>query len=102
MIKPNASIGTPGTGLAVNVDVANGTFWTAQDVHQAARNLCKDRNRGLSYTIFRDILLPVKDAKGNYGKSEDFKNLSKMVKLKFTVKHRGKNDGKKTQLAPVQ
>ncbi len=33
------------TGLAVNVDVANGTFWIAQTLHQAARNLCDIRHR---------------------------------------------------------
>ena len=91
--KPTASVGAPGTGLALNVDVANGTFWAAQDVHQAARNYCSQRNRALSYTVFRDLLLPIKDGKGGWTKSEDFKNLSRFAKLKFIVKHRGKGDG---------
>ncbi|PVH73736.1 Piwi-domain-containing protein [Cadophora sp. DSE1049] len=95
LCSPTASVGAPGTGLALNVDVANGTFWAAQDVHQAARNYCSQRNRALSYTVFRDLLLPVKDGKGGWAKSEDFKNLSKFVKLKFIVKHRGKGDDKK-------
>ncbi|KAH7395607.1 eukaryotic translation initiation factor-like protein 2C 2 [Cadophora sp. MPI-SDFR-AT-0126] len=95
LCSPTASIGAPGTGLALNVDVANGTFWAAQDVHQAARNYCSQRNRALSYTVFRDLLLPVKDGKGGWAKSEDFKNLSRFVKLKFIVKHRGKGDDKK-------
>jgi eukaryotic translation initiation factor 2C len=80
--------------LALNVDVANGTFWAPQDVHQAARNLCRDRNRQLSYTVFRDLLKPIKDNKGGVTQSEDFKNLRKLQKLKFRVKHRGKSDGK--------
>jgi eukaryotic translation initiation factor 2C len=82
--------------LALNVDVANGTFWAPQDVHQAARNFCRDRNRQLSYTVFRDLLKPIKDTKhpGQVTQSEDFKNLRKLAKLKFRVKHRGKADGK--------
>jgi eukaryotic translation initiation factor 2C len=87
------SVGGLGTGLALNVDVANGTFWTSQDVHQAARNLCKDRNRNLSYAIFRDQLLPVKDhtKPGVWTYSNDFKELRKLAKLKFFIKHRGKH-----------
>jgi eukaryotic translation initiation factor 2C len=84
--------------LALNVDVANGTFWAPQDVHQAARNFCRERNRQLSYTVFRDILKPVKDGKGGVTQSEDFKNLRKMAKLKFRVKHRGKQDGRSNTL----
>ena len=93
----NPSMGGPATGLALNVDVANGTFWASQDVHQAARNFCKARNRNLSYQVFRDLLLPVKDYNkpGVYTFSPDFKELRKMAKLKFRVKHRGKQDDKK-------
>jgi eukaryotic translation initiation factor 2C len=87
----NSSVGAAGTGLALNVDVANGTFWASQDVHQAARNLCKARNRQLSYTVFRDLLLPVKTSNGGFTKSPDFKELTKLGKLKFKVKHRGKS-----------
>ncbi|PQE04484.1 piwi domain-containing protein [Rutstroemia sp. NJR-2017a BVV2] len=82
-------------GLAVNVDVANGTFWTSQDIMQAARNLCNARNRRLDYTVFRDLLRPVRKQSGGFEKSVDFKTLEKMKKLKFTVKHRGKEDNKK-------
>ena len=93
LCDPKSSIGNACTGLALNVDVANGTFWTPQDVHQAARNLCKDRNRGLDYKVFRNLLLPVKMKGGGFTMSEDFKNLRKMHKLKFYVKHRGKENG---------
>jgi eukaryotic translation initiation factor 2C len=92
--QPKSSVGQPSTGLALNVDVANGTFWAPQDVHQAARNYCRERNRQLSYTVFRDLLKPVKDPKtGVVTQSEDFKNLRKLAKLRFRVKHRGKADG---------
>jgi eukaryotic translation initiation factor 2C len=86
--QPISSVGQPSTGLAINVDVANGTFWAPQDVHQAARNFCRERNRQLSYTIFRDLLKPVRTPKG-LTQSEDFKSLRKLAKLKFRVKHRG-------------
>jgi eukaryotic translation initiation factor 2C len=93
--QPKASMGTPSTGLALNVDVANGTFWAAQEIHQAARNYTSlPRNRALSYQVFRDNLLPVRGLNGQFTMSEDFKTLRKMTKLKFIVKHRGKGDGK--------
>jgi eukaryotic translation initiation factor 2C len=80
----------------LNVDVANGTFWSSQDVHQAARNLCKERNRRLDWQLFSNLLLPVTNPKrGGFTMSEDFKNLRKMYKLKFRVKHRGKEDDTK-------
>ncbi|QSZ31114.1 hypothetical protein DSL72_000677 [Monilinia vaccinii-corymbosi] len=83
------------SGLAVNVDVANGTFWTSQDVMQAARNVCSARNRSLSYDIFRTHLLPFKNAFGKFEKSSEFKTLEKMKKLKFHLKHHGKQEDKK-------
>ncbi|KAG0647251.1 RNA interference pathway ago1 [Hyphodiscus hymeniophilus] len=92
----NPSVGGPGTGLALNVDAANGTFWTSQSVHQAARNLCKNRNRNLSFEVFRDQLLPTKSREpGVWTFSPEFKELRKMHKLKFKVKHRGKQDDNK-------
>jgi eukaryotic translation initiation factor 2C len=92
LCNPQSSVGAAATGLALNVDVANGTFWVAQDVHQAARNLCSQRNKRLDYNIFANLLLPVK-YKDGITMSEDFKNLRKMAKLKFYVKHRGKQSG---------
>ncbi|EKD12356.1 piwi domain-containing protein [Drepanopeziza brunnea f. sp. 'multigermtubi' MB_m1] len=96
LCDPKASMGTPSTGLALNVDVANGTFWAAQEIHQAARNYTSlPRNRALSYQVFRDNLLPVRGPNGQPTMSEDFKTLRKMTKLKFIVKHRGKGDDHK-------
>jgi eukaryotic translation initiation factor 2C len=59
---------------------------------QAARNLCNARNRRLDYEVFRDLMAPVRGKNGAVEKSVDFKTLEKMKKLKFTVKHRGKED----------
>ena len=78
--------------MALNVDVANGTFWASQDLHQAARNLCKDNNRGLSYDVFQNLLRPIRGMDNKITMSNDFKNLRKMAKLKFWVKHRGKTE----------
>ncbi|RDL32590.1 uncharacterized protein BP5553_09046 [Venustampulla echinocandica] len=91
LCSPNPSSGGSGTGLAVNVDVANCCFWIPQDLHQAARNMCKDKNRGLSYEVFRDLLLPV-NSKAGLTYSDTFKDLRKMAKLKFRVKYYAKND----------
>ncbi|TAQ85545.1 hypothetical protein B7494_g6138 [Chlorociboria aeruginascens] len=95
LCDPKPSAGGSGTGLAINVDVANGTFWTSQDVHQAARNFCNARNRGLDWGIFRDQLKPMQGNNNRAKKSEMFKHMEKMVKLKFTVKYGPKNDDKK-------
>ncbi|KUJ10732.1 eukaryotic translation initiation factor-like protein 2C 2 [Mollisia scopiformis] len=92
LCNPKSAGGNPTAGLAVNVDVANGTFWAAQDVHQAARNFLKERNRASNWDVFRQNLRPIKDGKGGWTWSEDLKLLRKMAKLKFTVKHRGKQD----------
>lgn len=92
LCDPNSSVGVRGTGLALNVDVANGTFWVAQDLHQAARNFCSQRNRRGDYNTFANLLLPVK-FKDGHTMSDDFKELRKMAKLRFYVKHRG---GKET------
>lgn len=81
------------------MDVANGTFWTAQDVIQAARNYCSALrgNPQNSYTGFRDQLLPI--MVGNkYKESEAFGHLKRLAKLKFVLKHRGgKSESKSFQ-----
>lgn len=91
-MRLNQPIGSYGSssGLAVNVDVANGTFWAGQSLAQAARNFCNARNRNLEWTVFRDLLSPIKDKFGHWAMSMDFRELRRMTKLRFTVKHRGK------------
>lgn len=90
LCSPISSLdGSKHTGLAINVDVANGTFWTSQNFVQAARNLCKSRNRNLDYTVFRNLLAPQFE-NGKWVKSREFKELQWMTKLKFTATHRGK------------
>jgi eukaryotic translation initiation factor 2C len=83
-------LSSAGAGLALNVDVANGTFWASQPLVQGARNFCKERNRSLSYITFRDLMMPIKEKDGGWTMSRDFKELRKLSKLRFTIKHRGK------------
>ncbi|KAI9745991.1 MAG: hypothetical protein M1818_000672 [Claussenomyces sp. TS43310] len=92
---PNIS-GAFSTGLAVNVDVANGIFWASQALHQAARNFCRDRNPRMDWLVFNRLLKPTKDSRIGWTMSPDFKELRKLVKLKFAVKHRGKDGSNKT------
>lgn len=81
-------------GLAINVDVANGTFWSSQDVMQACRNLCVIRNKMLAWDQLQKLLLPQMNQKtGRLEKSADFLMMERMKKLKFTVKHHGKTNG---------
>jgi eukaryotic translation initiation factor 2C len=78
----------------VNVDVANSTFWTAQDVHQAARNMLSRGNQRFDYTMMYKRLESVPYGKG-WTQSEDFKELRKMQKIKFKVKWFPKGDTSK-------
>jgi len=48
-----------------------------------------------NWLVFRDILSPVKYNDG-WTMSPDFKELRKLVKLKFILTHRGKKDGMET------
>jgi hypothetical protein len=47
----------------------------------------------VNYVEFRDMLKPVEMANGQMTRSDIFKHLRKMQKLRFTVKHRGKEQG---------
>ena len=81
------------TGLGVNVDVANGAFWTPQLFHQAARNGWKQGGIITTYERYYDALKPEWNEKEQKWKRSDaFRELRKMHRLKFTVKHRGKQD----------
>ncbi|KAL3426357.1 eukaryotic translation initiation factor 2c [Phlyctema vagabunda] len=90
-IKP--SVGN-GTGVALNIDVANGVFWTPQNFAQAARNFCSANNQSRDFQVFRNLLAPAQSQKGTMTYSESFKELRKMQKLRFTVTYRGKQEAK--------
>lgn len=80
-----------GSGVALNVDVANGTFWSVKELHTAARDFCSDRNRRKDWGVFHQLIAPVNGPNGPT-MSEEFKNLRKMSKLKFTVAHTQEKD----------
>lgn len=88
-----------GLGLAVNVDVANGTFWTPMPLHQLARNVSQCRgNPNRIYLTMREVLKPAAGKAGGEEKwvqSQAFKELRKLVGIKFTVPHRGKDNNDK-------
>lgn len=90
-IRLSHNIAQGGTGLALNVDVANTVFWTGpQPVDQLMCNylgICDRRWKGLNPSTISQHLRPVRDNKGRVQSSEAFKNLRKMRKLKFTIKH---------------
>jgi len=99
------SIKFGGLGLAVNVDIANTTFWTSQDLVQLIRNYLGSCNRAWdnkSEFEMSDLLEPVRAGRVDgsatdyhYDMSEAFRCLRRLQKLKFTVKHHGKTQDKK-------
>ncbi|KAK4192212.1 hypothetical protein QBC35DRAFT_552676 [Podospora australis] len=104
-IRLNSTISsTPkGSGLGVNVDVSNQTFFVGQAFEQLVRNMLATLNRdwaNLDYDTMKRILEPVKvHSKDNtsfvWGQSEAFKALRRLNNLKFRVKHRGKTQDPK-------
>lgn len=77
-----------GSGLAINVDVANGTFWTGQDLHQSIRNMMQLvlNSRSLDYHGLAQRLAPRPMSNGRLGTPECWKELRKYAKLKFRLK----------------
>jgi eukaryotic translation initiation factor 2C len=80
-------VSTTPTGLAVNVDVANATFWIAQEVHQVVRNLLSKGDRTFDYNAMRFALQPQQMGLRRWTSNEAFKLLRVMQKLKFTCKY---------------
>jgi eukaryotic translation initiation factor 2C len=95
------TIKSGGTGLGVNVDVANQTFWTGQKFEQLARNYlsCSDSYwANIDYDAMRKLVLPVMVEKGNtktWGMSKALKALRRLQNIRFEVKHRGNTMGRK-------
>ncbi|KAK8101784.1 hypothetical protein PG999_012158 [Apiospora kogelbergensis] len=95
-----------GSGLGVNVDVANTAFWnTMGTLAETARTMLSDPRCGtneknwVTYPKMAELLRPVKsqDKNGNvvWKQSEPFQKLRKLAKLKITVNHRGKDQSDK-------
>lgn len=102
-IRTNSSIKSGGTGLGVNVDVANTAFWrggmTLLELATGYLRSCKRDWANLSPPQIINLLKPVpvkaKDGSVQPGMSDMFVMLRRMSKLEFHVGHRGKvNDDK--------
>lgn len=81
-----------GVGLALNADIANTCFWVGNQT--VDRLLCHflaaaepRRWRNLSPLDLANQLRPVKGQSGQWESSDAFKQLRKLRKLKFTVRH---------------
>lgn len=105
-IRTNSSIRSGGTGLSINVDVANTAFWYCNrsflDVAVSYLKSCKREYNLMQPADFVKALQPVMYADErdqrvrDIGPSDMFKMLRRMSKLTFFVKHRGKmNDANK-------
>ncbi|CAJ2509448.1 Uu.00g144740.m01.CDS01 [Anthostomella pinea] len=96
-IRLGESIKTGGTGLSINVDVANTAFWAINDLANTSLRILNAYNPQWKNSNFIDlvkILRPVKakDKAGNpvWIQSDGFRHLRRIYKLRFVVNHRGK------------
>jgi eukaryotic translation initiation factor 2C len=88
----SARISGSGIGLAINADVANTAFFVAQPFLQLVIHYMatQDRRlRGLNPVRLEQELRPV-SLRGSVVRSEAFKQLRKLSKLKVTVNHAGR------------
>ena len=90
-IRMSHNLAQGGTGLALNVDVANTCFWTGpQPVDQLMCNflgICDRKWKGANPTNVGTLLRPIQGRDGQWQSSDAFKHLRRMRKLRFTVKH---------------
>lgn len=88
-----------GMGLALNADVANTCFWVGrQTVDQLACYFlasCERRWQGLRPADLANHLRPVRGPSGLWESSDAFKQLRKLRKLKFSVKHANRPESDK-------
>ncbi|RWA07022.1 hypothetical protein EKO27_g8075 [Xylaria grammica] len=91
-----------GMKLMVNIDTANTTFWQNRTVAEIALrmfNAQKPEWSNLDFVEFCERLLPIpiqdNQKRTIPGQSEAFSLLRKLHKLKFVVKHRGKDNREK-------
>ena len=96
------SIRSGGSGLGINVDVANTTFWKEQRLSDAVWNMVQissDRWNPQSHKDVIQLLRPIQWAKNTKTiqptVSDAFKVLRRFHKLRFRVQHRGKSNDNK-------
>ncbi|KAL7797242.1 Piwi domain-containing protein [Trichoderma ceciliae] len=83
-----------GVGLALNADVTNTCFWTGrQTLDQIMINFLGtlDRTYKGVNTATTTMFRPVKNDRGEWQSSDAFKQLRKLRKLKFTIRHNNRD-----------
>ena len=86
-----------GIGLALNADVANTCFWIGgmtMDVMMINFLASCDAKRwsGINQVSAAGQLQPLKHPSGNWSSSDAFKQLRKLVRLKFSIHHPGRSE----------
>nr|ALJ83738.1 quelling-defective 2 [Colletotrichum lindemuthianum] len=100
-IRMNQSVtGGVGRGLGLNVDVANTAFWKGgMQMNHFVRDFlaaCDRQHKNVQAKDIANLLKPVrqanKDGRTTFAMSDAFKHLRKLCKLRFTPRHRGKEN----------
>ena len=85
-----------GMGLAMNADVANTAFWVGgmsfDTMLLSYLASCERRYLSMNAIRLAQELRPVPRKGGGFQSSEAFKQLRKLRKLKFTVRHKGRSE----------
>jgi eukaryotic translation initiation factor 2C len=90
-IRMSHNLSAGGIGLSLNADVTNTCFWMGgQTMDKLVCNFlanCDRKWRGLDPIKLAQVLKPVRRPDGQYQSTDAFKQLRKLRRLKFTVKH---------------
>ncbi|KND92077.1 Protein argonaute [Tolypocladium ophioglossoides CBS 100239] len=94
-VRLSHNLARGGIGLALNADVANTCFWggrNTMDVIMLSFLASCDPKRwfGLTQVTVAQHLRPVQHHSGKWSSSDAFKQLRKLVRLKFKVHHAGR------------
>lgn len=95
-LRLSQNLARGGLGLALNADVTNTCFWvggrTMDELMLLFLGTCDKRWRGMNCITIINHLRPVPGGPGEWRSSDAFKQLRKLRKLKFTVKHANRRD----------
>ncbi|KAH7156838.1 eukaryotic translation initiation factor 2c [Dactylonectria macrodidyma] len=98
-VRMSHNLGRGGVGLGYNIDVANTCFWVGgQPLERLMCNFlanCDRRWQGLTPVTVYQHLKPVKGRSGRWESSDAFKQLRKLRRLKFKVRHAGRRNDEK-------
>jgi eukaryotic translation initiation factor 2C len=105
-IRMNQSIKEGGSGLGINVNIANCAFWLSQNFEQLAREYLRLYGErawaNLDYGRMAEVLKPIEKVLPNgtrrYELSPAFKVLIKLYRIKFVVSHRGKENDRENKV----